>query len=62
MRYRIASDIHSELWVHGHIHDRSAYTIGATRVICNPAGYDGRGHDPYLAVMSTGDAPDSCLT
>jgi hypothetical protein len=42
------------LWVHGHIHDRSAYTIGATQVICNPVGYGGRGHDPYLRMMSTG--------
>ncbi|TPI99605.1 hypothetical protein FJ428_21985 [Mesorhizobium sp. B2-8-1] len=36
------------LWVHGHIHSRSDYRIGQTRILCNPAGYDGRGHDPGL--------------
>ncbi len=27
------------LWVHGHIHSSADYTIGSTRVICNPRGY-----------------------
>lgn len=27
------------LWVHGHQHDSADYTIGHTRVICNPRGY-----------------------
>jgi Icc-related predicted phosphoesterase len=27
------------LWVHGHIHWQSDYSIGKTRVICNPLGY-----------------------
>ena len=26
-------------WIHGHMHDSADYTIGATRVICNPRGY-----------------------
>ena len=38
------------LWLHGHIHSRSDYRIGDTRVICNPAGYEGRDHDPRLVV------------
>ena len=38
------------LWVHGHIHARSDYRIGGTRVICNPAGYEGLDHDPRLRV------------
>ena len=38
------------LWVHGHIHARSDYRIGDTRVICNPAGYEGLDHDPWLRV------------
>ena len=38
------------LWVHGHIHARSDYRIGDTRVICNPAGYEGLDHDPKLLV------------
>lgn len=27
------------LWVHGHIHTSQDYTIGQTRIICNPRGY-----------------------
>ena len=27
------------LWVHGHIHHASDYMVGATRVVCNPRGY-----------------------
>lgn len=29
------------LWVHGHIHSRSDYRIGDTRIVCNPRGYVG---------------------
>jgi len=28
-----------KLWVHGHTHDEFDYTIGITRVVCNPRGY-----------------------
>lgn len=38
------------LWVHGHIHYRSEYRIGDTRVICNPARYKGTDHDPKLLI------------
>lgn len=27
------------LWLHGHTHESCDYTIGATRVLCNPFGY-----------------------
>jgi DNA repair exonuclease SbcCD nuclease subunit len=27
------------LWIHGHMHDSFDYTIGHTRIICNPRGY-----------------------
>ena len=27
------------LWVHGHLHSQSDYTLGSTRVLCNPRGY-----------------------
>lgn len=27
------------LWVHGHTHQRLDYTVGRTRVVCNPRGY-----------------------
>jgi Icc-related predicted phosphoesterase len=30
-----------ELWTHGHMHNSSDYTIGTTRVVCNPRGYIG---------------------
>jgi len=30
-----------KLWVHGHTHDDFDYTIGETRVVCNPRGYNG---------------------
>ena len=29
------------LWTHGHTHHEFDYQIGATRVVCNPRGYDG---------------------
>lgn len=41
------------LWVHGHIHSKSDYLIGKTRVICNPRGYPdepGQGFDPGLII------------
>jgi Icc-related predicted phosphoesterase len=28
-----------QLWVHGHMHDPFDYSIGGTRVVCNPRGY-----------------------
>lgn len=30
-----------KLWTHGHMHNCSDYTIGSTRVVCNPRGYYG---------------------
>lgn len=30
-----------KLWLHGHMHNSSDYTIGNTRVVCNPRGYVG---------------------
>lgn len=27
------------LWIHGHTHNSSDYTIGKTRILCNPYGY-----------------------
>lgn len=29
------------LWIHGHVHDSFDYTLGQTRVLCNPKGYRG---------------------
>jgi hypothetical protein len=30
-----------KLWTHGHTHDIYDYMIGATRIVCNPRGYEG---------------------
>ena len=30
---------HPTLWVHGHVHNSCDYSVGATRVLCNPHGY-----------------------
>lgn len=42
------------LWVHGHVHDRFDYSLGDTRVLCNPRGYvdinDANGFKPGLVV------------
>lgn len=27
------------LWIHGHVHDSHDYTVGQTRIVCNPHGY-----------------------
>lgn len=27
------------LWLHGHVHDSCDYTLGPTRIVCNPRGY-----------------------
>ena len=32
-------DAQPALWIHGHTHSSFDYTIGTTRVICNPKGY-----------------------
>lgn len=42
-----------DLWVHGHVHARGSYTIGRTRVVCNPRGYPDEpveGFDPGFVV------------
>lgn len=43
-----------ELWVHGHVHSSFDYTIGKTRVLCNPHGYPGENKefDPSLVVKA----------
>ena len=29
-----------KMWIHGHTHDTFDYVVGATRIICNPYGYE----------------------
>lgn len=35
----IESNPQIQLWIHGHMHDPFDYTVGSTRVVCNPRGY-----------------------
>jgi len=32
-------DANPQLWFHGHVHNSFDYTIGETRILCNPRGY-----------------------
>jgi hypothetical protein len=34
-------ELRPEVWCHGHVHNSFDYTIGGTRVVCNPVGYPG---------------------
>lgn len=36
-----------KLWTHGHTHNKFDYTIGNTRIVCNPRGYDGYEETAY---------------
>lgn len=38
----------ADLWVHGHLHTQQDYTIGNTRVICNPRGYPDEPNDNFV--------------
>ena len=43
-----------KLWTHGHTHDTFDYTLGSTRIVCNPRGYEGyepdSGWDPNILI------------
>jgi Icc-related predicted phosphoesterase len=43
-----------KLWTHGHMHQTFDYMIGATRVVCNPRGYESHGEvsgwDPNILI------------
>ena len=36
------------LWIHGHIHTQQDYTIGSTRVVCNPRGYPDERNENFI--------------
>lgn len=42
---RILIDYNPDMWLHGHLHNSSDYTVGNCRVVCNPRGYPG-GRNP----------------
>lgn len=39
-------DYEPDIWIHGHTHDSFDYTVGKTRIICNPRGYVGHSLNP----------------
>lgn len=47
------------LWLHGHTHSSFDYTVGGTRIVCNPRGYPGENpeFDPRLVVEIGGYNP-----
>ena len=49
---RLIHDRQPDLWVHGHLHSRSDYLVGATRVVCNARGHieETTGFDPASAI------------
>lgn len=50
---RFITQSKAKLWIHGHIHSHSDYTVGSTRILANPRGYPGEsktGFDPGLVV------------
>ena len=36
------------LWIHGHLHSPSDYTLGNTRVLCNPRGYPDESNPQFV--------------
>jgi Icc-related predicted phosphoesterase len=36
------------LWIHGHIHTPRNYTVGKTRIICNPRGYPDERNEKFI--------------
>jgi predicted phosphodiesterase len=44
-----------DLWIHGHTHNRSDYTLGRTRIVCNPRGHieesSSRTFDPSFVIQ-----------
>ncbi len=44
----IKKEIRPKLWIHGHMHSSLDYSVGATRVVCNPRGYSPMAVNPYF--------------
>ena len=47
MEYLMTDNV--KLWIHGHTHNAFDYTVGNTRVVCNPAGYPFERSGEYTA-------------
>lgn len=44
---RFIAECGAALWIHGHIHYRSDFTVGETRVVANPRGYPTEPHTGF---------------
>lgn len=42
---RLISKRNPKIWIHGHTHVANDYTVGGTRIICNPMGYKEHGDE-----------------
>jgi Icc-related predicted phosphoesterase len=42
------SHSNAKLWIHGHLHASSDYTLGNTRILCNPKGYPDEYNDRFI--------------
>lgn len=49
-RFFVGDDmtVRPRLWIHGHTHESMDYTVGNTRVVCNPYGYFGQEENPQF--------------
>ena len=57
---RVIGRYQPALWIHGHMHDSVDVTLGATRVLANPGGYnaaENRRYDPALCVEVDPQSP-----
>ena len=45
---RFVEESSATLWVHGHIHTQQDYTVGSTRVVCNPRGYPDERNESFI--------------
>jgi Icc-related predicted phosphoesterase len=39
----------AQLWIHGHVHTQQDYSIGNTRIICNPRGYPDEQNQDFMS-------------
>lgn len=58
LEHLMTGDTAPELWLHGHVHRSQDYSVGDTRIVCNPRGYPAENgarenpdFDPSLVVV-----------
>ena len=47
----ILTDYKPSMWLHGHLHNSSDYTLGDCRVVCNPRGYPKDRNPDFIAEL-----------